>query len=281
MEFWYICVSAVRKPDLNLCQLLKDYVTTAGKEIESDNEDVHFMEPGSVSLGLRSSDHIPSSPNQTPKLLSSDILVISLKEGWYRLITSLNPEILKKWPGIKWMLKMLIMECGFGYTYFPALELVGRQTDIVRWILQNRNRDNASDSIDTSVLGYASENGNYRVVKHLLQAGIDPNLCEEADQSALQKACWDPSSADHTKTAEILLDAGAQVNFQQGTVLSALHFAARNDHLELMQKFLQCKDIIVDIASGRGTPLSWAASNGQLGAMELLINSNSIRTTRS
>lgn len=87
---------------------------------------------------------------------------------------------------------------------------------------------------------------NAEVVRLFIRAGISPDVKEGGITALLEAA-----RRGNTKTAMVLIDAGADVNARDGYGVSALMFAAISGSAEIMQKLLQ-KDADVNVKDSDG-----------------------------
>ena len=102
------------------------------------------------------------------------------------------------------------------------------------------------DNYGSSALHYAGANARIESDKHLLEAGADPDAVNHegmtpfirlsrAGRFYLAGRWWNPSPADREKTAELLLDAGYDVDAKDNHGKTALHYAAANGRVGLLK----------------------------------------------
>ncbi|KAK4826919.1 hypothetical protein QYF61_012718 [Mycteria americana] len=72
-------------------------------------------------------------------------------------------------------------------------------------------------------------------VRHFLQSGVSPDLCNEDGLTALHQCCID----DYGDVVTVLLEAGADVNARDSELWTPLHAAATCGHLRLVQLLIQ------------------------------------------
>lgn len=107
-----------------------------------------------------------------------------------------------------------------------------------------------------TALHMAVAENNFEAVKLLIEYGADINAQNDDKQTPLHAA----SSKEIT---EYLISKGANVNSQDKHGNSPLHWAAKHNHLPVLQSLLSAKGIIVDKQNNDGnTPLSMAAYYG-------------------
>lgn len=111
----------------------------------------------------------------------------------------------------------------------------------------------------------AIKQDNPRSVLALLQRGFDPNTVNPEGLHGLYLALREPSP----KVAELLIDwPKTQVEYRSPADESALMMACLHGHLELARKLI-ARD--ADVNKPGWTPLHYAATNGHLAIMELLL----------
>lgn len=107
-----------------------------------------------------------------------------------------------------------------------------------------------------------------KTVQSLLQRGFDPNTLDPEARHGLIMAVAEPSP----KVAEVLIQAkGINVNFLNSADESALMYAALKGHLA-MAKSLISKD--ADVNKTGWTPLHYAATNGHVDVIQLLLDNH-------
>ncbi len=85
-------------------------------------------------------------------------------------------------------------------------------------------------------LGLATFFGHASMVKYLLAQGASPT--QVAKNKMQTSPLHSAAARKRTKIAQILLEAGVEVNTQQSSGLTALHSAAHNGNLELIKYLL-------------------------------------------
>lgn len=137
--------------------------------------------------------------------------------------------------------------------HFFAIE---REIEIVKLILGKGAEIDALDTCHRSPLMYASMLGYPEIVQLLLRHGADPNL-QAHGENALRNAL----SSQRYEVADILIEAGANVNQCDPTGETMLFEAVRTEDTKMIQYLLQngakkeiknmFKDTVSDIALER------------------------------
>lgn len=107
-----------------------------------------------------------------------------------------------------------------------------------------------------TALHLAVAENNLEAVQLLIEHGANINAKNEYDQTPLH-------AASSKEMAAYLINKGANVNIQDNYGNSPLHWAAKHNHLGVLETLLSAKEVIVDIQNNDGdTPLSMAAHYG-------------------
>jgi ankyrin repeat protein len=114
----------------------------------------------------------------------------------------------------------------------------------------------------------AIKQDNAAVIQSLLQRGFDPNTIDPHGQTGLFIALQEPS----LKAAEVLVNwPKTNVNTLNSKDESALMLAALKDHQELAEKLIKKG---ADVNKTGWAPLHYAATNGHLALISLLLENN-------
>lgn len=114
----------------------------------------------------------------------------------------------------------------------------------------------------------AIKQDNGAVILNLLQRGFDSNTIDPNGQTGLFIALREPSP----KTAEVLIDwPKTDVNALNSKGESALMLAVLKDHQALAEKLIKKG---ADVNKTGWTPLHYAATNGHLALISLLLENN-------
>lgn len=129
-----------------------------------------------------------------------------------------------------------------------------------------------------SALTCAASCGYLETIKALLSSDkIDINALDEWDgKNALMQAAGE----GYLKIVELLLSAGADVNIKTKKCTrpnnTALIYAARNGHIEVVKTLLSVKGININVKGCDGTALAMAAGNGHEEVVKMLLEANGI-----
>lgn len=114
----------------------------------------------------------------------------------------------------------------------------------------------------------AIKQDNPAVIQNLLQRGFDPNTIDPNGQTGLFIALREPS----LKSAQVLVDwPKTNLNVLNSKGESALMMAALKDQQELAEKLIKKG---ADVNKTGWTPLHYAASNGHLAIISLLLENS-------
>ena len=132
-------------------------------------------------------------------------------------------------------------------------------------------RRNSNDPRKFTALMAASYFGFVKVIKLLLDRGVDINTQNNGGGTALHIAARE----GHQAVVKILLEKGADAKIQtkiEGDGGTALHRAAREGHEAVVQMLLE-KEIDVNVQNSRGrTALHLAVIRGHKAVLEMLLN---------
>jgi ankyrin repeat protein len=185
----------------------------------------------------------------------------------------------------------LIMACAKGYE------------DVVRVLLSSpRCNPSVAYHHDGPALWVAVNSLHARIVKMLLDRGVDPNgrnrkqetvLCRAlrlgktditqqlleygADPCTTDVGGWTPlhlatEAADLAVVKLLLADARVDANQASKSGMRPIHIAAHQEDRATLELFPDCEDVDVNAPDGdRLTPLMWVAYHGFLGHVQLLL----------
>ncbi|RCI03033.1 phosphate system positive regulatory protein pho81, partial [Rhizopus stolonifer] len=141
-------------------------------------------------------------------------------------------------------------------------------SDCVSFLLTCHVDIECRDHDGFSPLIYAIMNGHTNCVEILIQANANIEPRHQGDHIPLSLACH----FGHTDIALMLYNQGAK-NLPNAESLYPLHLAARQGHEELCRVLSQnSQDIDTPDKYNTWTPLFWAANDGHVGCVRILIN---------
>jgi ankyrin repeat protein len=161
----------------------------------------------------------------------------------------------------------------------PLIDAVERQDlSALRALLDQGGDVNASEADGTSALHWAVHRDNPEMVRLLLNAGAAVDARNRYGVAPLSLA----ANNGNATVAKLLLDAGADPETSLNENETALLTAARSGVPELVQLLIDRGADVNARESWRGqTPLMWAAAEGNLAAVELLIAADAEVDARS
>lgn len=149
----------------------------------------------------------------------------------------------------------------------------GREA-IAKLLIQNGANVNALDGNDHTPLTDASWKGFGDIVELLLTNGAKEKINQRTSKycEGYTALMWASAFSDDLKTAQLLIQHGAQVDIQSKTQnqYTAVHLAAEANHCLILGELLKARPDLVDCSSP-GTPLYCAASKAHLKAVEILL----------
>jgi ankyrin repeat protein/beta-lactamase regulating signal transducer with metallopeptidase domain len=134
-------------------------------------------------------------------------------------------------------------------------------------IWEKKGKGDMQSGKKVTALIAAARNGHTKTVELLLSKGANINLQNEEQGSALNAAARN----GHTKTVELLLTKGADINAQNNAQGAALNAAARNGHTKTVELLLTKGADINAQNDAQGAALNAAARNGHTKTVELLL----------
>jgi hypothetical protein len=130
-----------------------------------------------------------------------------------------------------------------------------------------KNQILETSSEGTLSLHDSAEQGQVKIVNHLIAKNVAVNLWDSEGNSALQLAARE----GQVEVVKLLIVAGARVNFWDGHNSTPLHFAARGGNVEVVRLLLE-HGAQVNVSNTSGNmPLHSAAVKGHLEVIQLLL----------
>uniref|UniRef100_A0A8C1SK25 CARD- and ANK-containing Inflammasome Adaptor Protein n=1 Tax=Cyprinus carpio TaxID=7962 RepID=A0A8C1SK25_CYPCA len=137
---------------------------------------------------------------------------------------------------------------------------------IVYFLLREGAKLNLKDREGRTALHRASERGHTAVALALAKAGADIHATDHTSKTPLHLA---------PALMALLLRVGAQINSVTQDGFTPLHLASQSGHTEAVAQLLEGKaDIRLKDKQGR-TALHWAAAQGEVGIIQLLLDAGS------
>ncbi|KAJ5719672.1 hypothetical protein N7493_007250 [Penicillium malachiteum] len=166
-------------------------------------------------------------------------------------------------------------------SWLPESEMVdaaggGRYEDVKRLLDEGADPTHRSFAWGRTALSQAAEYDRTSIVTLLLERKVDPNITDVNGSNTTQNntdktpLMW-ASMRGHTETCRVLLEHGADPNFEEKDGETSLIWAAANGHKEVVQ-FLLSRGAAIDHRGDQGrTALTRAASNGHLAVLDFLL----------
>jgi hemoglobin len=159
------------------------------------------------------------------------------------------------------------------FAHFVAVLISSRKREMAEYAHRTllANPDLAREQFSgRTLLHAASAAGNLPIVTALLAFGLDPDIRDRGGHTPLYSAGNEcPSGGPVVKA---LIQGGAKVDACEGVKrCTALHMAARRDHVEVAAALLECGANIEARDSLGETPLRRAVNCGQTGVAALLL----------
>lgn len=134
--------------------------------------------------------------------------------------------------------------------------------------------DDATNNLVIDKLHTLAEDGHYIGVNELLDrfGARFLSLCNERDADG-DTPLIVASMTGRLPVIEVLLARGARVNLTGCSGRTALHCAAFEGRVDVVERLLQCSDVLVAVEDDIGeTPLHKCATNGHLRIVQLLLD---------
>ena len=150
--------------------------------------------------------------------------------------------------------------------------------EMVKLLLRQSGADVNARCEKNTLLHYASEEGNWKIVKYLLEnhADIDVNLLNDDGDSALAIAC---KKGNLEIVENLLRKSGVDLNIQFGKSKNTLlHYASKGGNLEIVKYLLENHaDIDINLLNDDGdSALAIASEKGNLEIVKLLLRKSGV-----
>ena len=123
------------------------------------------------------------------------------------------------------------------------------------------------DAGGRTILHYAANNGNTKILGIILTAGADPNALDNEGQSPIFYAV----NKSMERNVKMLISAGANVNIANKTRFTPLLLAAQNGKPKLAQILIRAGADVNAITPSGATALLFAAAKGNNDFIEILL----------
>ena len=129
---------------------------------------------------------------------------------------------------------------------------------------------NIPDKYQQTALHLAASNGHSSIVGDLIKApDVNLNVRNEDGNTPLDVAVM----SGREQSAQLLIDAGADINISDNKQRTALHMAACNGYNDIVDALIKRPDVSLNVRNENGdTPLNVAADNGRAASARLLID---------
>lgn len=134
-----------------------------------------------------------------------------------------------------------LMLAEYGKANPLKLPLLSNPIDTVLWPSLAGMRLNASSPDwqgDHWILHQAARDGDWRLVKTIIQNGMDPGIADDYGVTALMSAAW----KGHGSVVSLLLDEGASISARDERGWNALCYAAAAGHQGIVQTLIEGDD---------------------------------------
>ena len=145
--------------------------------------------------------------------------------------------------------------------------------DVVEALLIGKGADvNATDSYNRTALMIAAKYGHKDVVEALIGRGAKVNATDSYDHTALMIA----AKYGHKDVVEVLIKNGSRVNASNQNRVTALMYAAQYGHKDVVKALIGKSAKVNAKASNGGTALMMAAKYGHKDVVEALLEKSSV-----
>jgi len=124
----------------------------------------------------------------------------------------------------------------------------------------------SQDELNSRLLD-ASDKEKLEEVRLLLDMGAQVDAEDDTKKTPLHWAAWN----GHIEIARLLIKRGAQVDAEDKYKQTPLHMAAYNGHTGVARLLIERGAQVDAVNADKQTPLHWAAKNGHTGVARLLI----------
>lgn len=149
---------------------------------------------------------------------------------------------------------------------FLMMAIHAQNTNLIEALLQRGININLKDKRNQSALVFASSDGDDQLVSRLLELGADPNIKFNKKNFTL---LMDAAREGNLKTLKLLIKAGAQVNEQTRYQETALHFSAKEGHEQIVRELLNHGALSSKDAMNK-TPSQYAKESNFIRIVDLL-----------
>jgi hypothetical protein len=126
---------------------------------------------------------------------------------------------------------------------------------------------------------YYSYEGNFKVVKLLIMAGLSPNITFIDENNNIQYALYFAAKGGHVSVIEFLLKKGAGINSKDENGYTAIFGAIKKGKTEAVKILIE-NGADVNVKANQGeTPLYWALENEKYNIAEILKNAGAKEIT--
>lgn len=154
------------------------------------------------------------------------------------------------------------------------------QVNLLKYVLElEPDLINAQDTNGHTNLNYALSTNQVSVIQYLLSKKIDLNVTSLLTGNTVLHCAAELANVDIVK---MLVKSGADTSLVNHNQNLALHIAAQNGQLEIVQILLEAQPTLINEVDGYGqTALLWAASRGHLSVVDYLLSQDTYLTLQA